>query len=95
MAKLTEYQLEEAREHLRNWDLHNFEFWMRKNKIVVDYNMVMDTFRKIEKTGDTEKALRIFNAVFPYLDPKVDRFIKIGIWILCLISLFTIFVAFQ
>lgn len=93
MAKLTEYQLEEAREYLRNWDLHNFEFWMRKNKIVVDYNMVMDTFRKIEKAGDTEKALRLFNGVFPSMNTQFDRFIqiiKIGTRVLCLVSLFII-----
>lgn len=73
MAILTEKQLEEAREYIRNWELEAFDFWMEENKILIDRRLVIETFKKVQISNDIEKAIRMFDVTFVGMDPQAER----------------------
>lgn len=72
MAKLSEDTLKNGRYHIANQDLDSFDSWLDQNNIIIDRDIVRKTFSKCFSANDTEKALRLFDAVFPDIDPDED-----------------------
>ncbi|MHA2066224.1 MAG: hypothetical protein ACXABY_17770 [Candidatus Thorarchaeota archaeon] len=72
MAKLTEVALEEGRDFIRAKNLDGFMKWIDNNNIVISRVVVKDTYSRLFKLGDTEKALKMFEKVFPGMDPTAD-----------------------
>jgi hypothetical protein len=67
--KLTTEQLNEGRELLRQQDLQGFDAWMVTHHIAIDRAMVLRTFQQCFEGHAPERALRLFDSVFPGIDP--------------------------
>ena len=68
MAHLTEDVLEAGREHLRAGDLEAFIAWADQVPILIDLAEVRKSFGRVLLAGDTARALRLFEAVWPVTD---------------------------
>lgn len=82
MAELTEQQLEEGRNYIRNWELEKLDLWMNKHKVVIDTDLVIRTMKKCQMVNDVEKAIKMFDAAFVGMDPAIDRLagqIRVGL----------------
>jgi hypothetical protein len=73
MAKLSKKVLDEGRQLLPARDLDGFSEWVRRSRVLVNIDLVRRTFATCFRAGDSQKALRIFDATFPELDPVTDR----------------------
>ena len=90
MAKLSEDVLNKGRNYLLAQDLDGFEIWMKKNNIIIDEKIVLDTFEKCFLADDTKRAVKYFDAVFPDIDPRKDAIralIILGAILLALIGI--------
>jgi SH3-like domain-containing protein len=72
MAKLSVEVLTEGRNFIRAKDLDGFITWIKANNITIDTNVVRSTYERIFHADDMEKAIKMFDAVFPDIDPVAD-----------------------
>jgi hypothetical protein len=90
MSQLSEEVLDEGRALIRAKDLDGFIAWIGKNKIDIDTEVVKQTYGMCFRFDDTEKALRLFEQVFPGIDPTaqaIGTFIKQGCALFVLLGL--------
>jgi len=81
MAKLSPEILEEGRELIRAYDLEGFLGWVRTHSPLMNQDLIRSTYEKVFRAQDSEKGLKLFDAVFPNLDPGAERtgiFVRIG-----------------
>ena len=74
MAKLSAEKLEEGREYIINNSLDEFRQWMKDNTPLIDDSVVINTLQTCAAAKDTEKALKLFDAVFSDIDPQAQLF---------------------
>ena len=87
--KLSSEVLEQGRDRIRNADLDGLMLWVKTHAPLMDDNVVRNTFEKVFKWNDVEKALRMFDAGFVDYDPSKDLksiFIKLGVVLLLLLG---------
>jgi len=77
MAYLTEDVLETGRGHLRAGDLERFMEWVNEVPISIDTDVVRGSMGKCLAAGDTARALKLFEAVWPVTDPVSDAWVKL------------------
>ena len=75
MAYLTEDVLETGRGHLRAGDLERFIEWVEEVPISIDVEVVRSSMGKCLAAGNTERALKLFEAVWPVTDPVADAWV--------------------
>lgn len=73
MSKLSDEVLDEGRGFIIRKDLDGFIRWIEKNRIEIDTDMVRKTYRRCFAADDLPRALRIFDKVFPNIDPEAQR----------------------
>jgi hypothetical protein len=73
MAKLSYKALEDGRALVREHDLDGLVAWIERTRVIIDIEVVKTTFGRVFKAGNTETALRLFNAAFMTADPVMDR----------------------
>lgn len=78
MAKLREDFLEEGRDLIRAQDLDGVMAWVTRSKVMINHDVVRSIMAKCFTYGDTEKALKMFDAGFKDADPVADRIAAIG-----------------
>lgn len=81
MAKLSDETLEEARNMIRAGDIDGVGEWMARNRILIDREFALETFRKMASVGEYERAVRFFDRVFVDMDPAADAraaLVKLG-----------------
>lgn len=89
MAKLSDEILEQGRERIRAQDLEGFMSWVQKHAPNINAVTVKDTYSTIFKAQNTEKGLKLFEAVFPEVDPEKDArvtLLALGILVLVLLG---------
>ena len=72
MAKLTDAFLDEGRALIAAKDLGGFTDWLKRSKVLIDHDVVLNTFHKCFIADDPVKALKMFDAVFPDQNPQLD-----------------------
>ncbi len=77
MALLDAQTLEKGREHLRAGDLEAFMAWAREVAVPLDLKLVRRSMEQCLTVGDTQRALRLFEAVWPITDPVADRWVAL------------------
>jgi hypothetical protein len=72
MAKLSAEVLEEGRALIRQKNLDGFLAWVDRQRVAIDMEVVRDAYEKCFEYDDVDKALRLFEAIFPKADPAAD-----------------------
>jgi hypothetical protein len=88
MAKLSEDFLDEGRALIRAKDLDGFMEWVSRSKVIIDHDVVRSMYHKCFLMNDTEKTLKIFEAVFPGQNPQLD--LAVGLTKLGCLALFVL-----
>ena len=60
---------------VRSHDFDGFIAWIGRTRVAIDLDLVKTAFGSCFKSGETTKALRLFDATFPMVDPTVDRIV--------------------
>jgi hypothetical protein len=72
--RLTDEQLEEGRNCLRNKNVDAFMAWIDQHKILIDRATVRETMGKAIELGmSNERVVGLFDKVFVGMDPQLDR----------------------
>lgn len=86
MAKLSDDVLDAGRKHLRDGDLEGFMSWVASVPIPIDHADVRRYMGRCLESGDTARALRLFDAVWPKCDPVVDGLRALARWAMVLFA---------
>jgi hypothetical protein len=73
MAKLSPDFLQEGRLCVRAHDLEGLILWISRSQILIDLAAIRKTFSECFQAGQTDRAVRLFDAVFATADPSLDR----------------------
>lgn len=85
MAKLTEAKLDEGRAFIRSHDLQGLLEWIDKTGVSIDRRVVWNTYQPLLMCRETERALKIFDSVFPHVNPMTERLVMAGTALLVLL----------
>lgn len=88
--KLPTDVLDEGRALILASDLDGLVAWVGKHAPLMTQKFVRDTYEKVFRFGDTEKGLRLFDAVFPDYDPAVEMrraLLHVGMKLLTLLGI--------
>ncbi len=77
MAYLTEEVLERGRTYLREGNLEAFMAWADEVPVSIDLAVVRGSMGKCLAAGDTGRALKLFEAVWPVTDSVADAWVAI------------------
>jgi len=81
--KLTEKVLEEGRIFIRARDMDGFKMWCETHAPNMTWEEIERSLRPLFKADKVDMALRLFDKVFPYIDPMRDfrrGLVKLGFW---------------
>lgn len=78
MARLDPDFVEEGRRIVRQNDLDRFMDWVERSGTFIDHDVTRQTFGLCFRSGDTAKAMRLFNAVFPSSNPTLEKATMFG-----------------
>ena len=70
--KLTDVELEEGRALVRAGDGVGLEAWIHRRGILINKEVLRDTMLRTMQ-GDPDRAIKLFDRVFPGMDPEFDR----------------------
>jgi hypothetical protein len=78
MARLDPDFVEEGRRRVRQNDLDGLMNWVERSGTFIDHETTRKTFELCFRAGDTDKAMRLFNAVFPKSNPTLELAVMFG-----------------
>ena len=72
MAKLSKETLDAGRELIRNKNLDGFMAWLDDNNIVISRAVTRNTYSRLFLADATDRALKMFDEIFPAMNPTID-----------------------
>lgn len=72
MARLSEETLEQGRNYIRRSDLEGFIKWSEGTGVIQNHKIVQRQIETLIRIGSNDRAVALFEATYPRLDPVVD-----------------------